>query len=181
VQKVCRQNGLETIRGVEMSCYDYDVHKKVHVVGLGLNNHPYHVEKLCQKTLQCRDEYHHELIKILNQKGLNITYEDAKEYAPYNIVFKMHLFLAIVHKYPEYNDINKYRELFMSETSLDVDSKMGYIDIKEGIRQFVRMEELLLLPILVNIKIMMKLKNMSAMAYRELKYHILVWNLKIIL
>ena len=29
-----------------------------------------------------------------------------------------------------YNDINKYRELFMSETSLDVDSKMGYIDIK---------------------------------------------------
>ena len=134
VQKVCRQNGLETIRGVEMSCYDYDVHKKVHVVGLGLNNNPYHVEKLCQKTLQCRDEYHHELIKILNQKGLNITYEDAKEYAPYNIVFKMHLFLAIVHKYPEYNDINKYRELFMSETSLDVDSKMGYIDIKEGIK-----------------------------------------------
>ena len=46
----------------------------------------------------------------------------------------MHLFLAIVHKYPEYNDINKYRELFMSETSLDVDSKMGYIDIKEGIK-----------------------------------------------
>ena len=134
VQKVCRQNGLETIRGVEMSCYDYDVHKKVHVVGLGLNNHPYHVEKLCQKTFQCRDEYHHELIEILNQKGLNITYEDAKEYAPYNIVFKMHLFLAIVHKYPEYNDINKYRELFMSETSLDVDSKMGYIDIKEGIK-----------------------------------------------
>ena len=67
VQKVCRQNGLETIRGVEMSCYDYDVHKKVHVVGLALNNHPYHVEKLCQKTLQCRDEYHHELIK---SKGL---------------------------------------------------------------------------------------------------------------
>lgn len=97
----------------------------MHVVGLGLNNHPYHVEKLCQKTLQCRDEYHHELIEILNQKGLNITYEDAKEYAPYNIVFKMHLFLAIVHKYPEYNDINKYRELFMSETSLDVDSKNG--------------------------------------------------------
>ena len=44
VQKVCRQNGLETIRGVEMSCYDYDVHKKVHVVGLALNNHPYHRE-----------------------------------------------------------------------------------------------------------------------------------------
>ena len=133
------------------------------------------------KTLQCRDEYHHELIKILNQKGLNITYEDAKEYAPYNIVFKMHLFLAIVHKYPEYNDINKYRELFMSETSLDVDSKMGYIDIKEGIKAIREDGGIVLLPILVNIKIMMKLKNMSAMAYRELKYHILVWNLKIIL
>lgn len=133
VKKICDKYGIETIRGVEMSCYDNVVHKKIHIVGLWLNEHPSHVEKLCQETLKCRDAYHRELIAKLNDKGLDISYEDAKKYAPYNIVFKMHLFQAIVEKYPEYNDMNKYRELFMTETSLDTDAKMGYIDIKEGI------------------------------------------------
>ena len=133
VKKVCNQYNIETIRGVEMSCYDCDAHKKVHIVGLWLNDNPYHVDELCQETLKCRDCYHHELIEKLNQKGLDITYEEAKQFAPYNIVFKMHLFLAIVSKYPEYNDMNKYRELFMGETSQDTDGKMGYIDIKKGI------------------------------------------------
>lgn len=133
VKAVCQQYGLETIRGVEMSCYDCDVHKKVHIVGLWLDEYPQYVEKLCQNTLQCRDCYHHEMIQKLNQKGLDITYEEAKQYAPYNIVFKMHLFMAIVHKYPEYNNLQKYRELFMEETSQDIDAKMGYIDVKEGI------------------------------------------------
>lgn len=133
VKSICQQYGLETIRGVEMSCYDKEVHKKVHIVGLWLNDQPSHVEKLCQHTLSCRDHYHRELIQKLNQNGLNISYEEAKQYAPYNIVFKMHLFQAIVHKYPEYNDIHKYRELFMGETSQETDAKMGYIDIKKGI------------------------------------------------
>ena len=134
VQKVCRQNGLEIIRGVEMSCYDYDVHKKVHVVGLWLNDNPIHVEQLCNKTLLCRDKYHHELIDQLRYKGLEITYEEAKEYAPHNIVFKMHLFQAIIKKYPEYNNMDKYRELFAGKTAKEVDLKMGYIDIQEGIK-----------------------------------------------
>lgn len=29
--------GLNIVKGVEMSCYDFDVYKKVHVVGLWLN------------------------------------------------------------------------------------------------------------------------------------------------
>lgn len=134
VKTICKKYGLETIRGVEMSCYDFDVYKKVHIVGLWLNDHPEHVEMLCQKTLKCRDAYHHQLIKELNQKGLNITYEQAKKYAPYNIVFKMHLFKAIVEQYPEYNDLNKYRELFAGKTTRETDLQMGYIDVKEGIK-----------------------------------------------
>lgn len=133
VKDICEKYGLETIRGVEMSCYDEDVYKKVHIVGLWLNDNPYHVEKLCQETLRCRDAYHHKLIEELNQKGLDITYEEAKKFAPHNIVFKMHLFMAIVSKYPEYNDIKKYRELFAGKTSHETDLQMGYIDVKEGI------------------------------------------------
>ena len=132
VKKISETNNIKTVRGVEMSCYDFDVYKKVHVVGLWLNDNPTHVEELCNHTLKCRDEYHHQLIDELNDKGLDITYE-AKKFSPYNIVFKMHLFQAIVNKYPEYNNLEKYRELFAGKVSQDVDLQMGYIDVKSGI------------------------------------------------
>ena len=74
VKKICEKNNIKTIRGVEMSCYDFDVYKKVHVVGLWLNDNPTHVEELCNHTLKCRDEYHHQLIDELNYKGLDIKY-----------------------------------------------------------------------------------------------------------
>lgn len=133
IKEICDRYSIETIRGVEMSCYDQRVSKKVHIIGLWLNDHPDHVEQLCRETLRCRDAYHHKLIKELREKGLNITYEEAKSYAPYNIVFKMHLFQAIVDKYPEYNDMKKYRELFSGRTSKEVDLQMGYIDVQKGI------------------------------------------------
>ena len=70
--------------------------------------------------------------------GLEISYEDAKKYAPYNVVFKMHLFMAIVEKYPEYNDMKKYRSLFAGKTSKETDLQMGYIDVKEGIEAILK-------------------------------------------
>lgn len=126
--------GIEVIRGVEMSCYDMDVHKKIHIIGLWLNDEIPHVEALCNKTLQCRDRYHRELILGLKEKGYSISYEDAKKYSPYNIVFKMNIFQALKEKYPDEMNAERYRELFASETSLETDLKMGYIDIKEGIQ-----------------------------------------------
>ncbi|WP_154890103.1 PHP domain-containing protein [Longibaculum muris] len=130
---VAQKYQLETIRGVEMSCYDEVVGKKIHIVGLWLNEEVPHVEKLCQETLKCRDQYHHHLIELLNQKGYDISYEDAKAFSPYNIVFKIHIFLALMKKYPDEMSISRYRELFAGQTSRDVDRQMGYIDIQKGI------------------------------------------------
>lgn len=128
-----KQYNIETIRGVEMSCYDEVVGKKIHVIGLWLHDDAPHVEELCKKTLQCRDKYHHKLIKQMNDKNYHITYEDAKKFSPYNIVFKIHIFLALMKKYPKDMSLSKYRELFATPTSKEVDQQMGYIDIKEGI------------------------------------------------
>lgn len=133
ILEVAKKYGMETIRGVEMSCYDQDVCKKIHIVGLWLNDEVPHIEKLCKETLKCRDKYHHTLIELLQQKGYDITYEDAKVFAPYNIVFKIHIFLALMKKYPSEMSISRYRELFAGPTSKDVDSQMGYIDIQKGI------------------------------------------------
>lgn len=132
VKKHSERLGLEAIRGVEMSCYDFDEYKKVHVLGLWLDRVD-HIEKLCSKTLEARDRYHKEMINDLEQKGYYITYEDAKKFSKYNIVFKMHVYLALKEKYP--NDMNpeKYKELFASKTSKETDLKMNYIDVKDGI------------------------------------------------
>ncbi|WP_050637325.1 PHP domain-containing protein [Candidatus Stoquefichus sp. SB1] len=133
VEQIGKKLGIRTIRGVEMSCYDEEVAKKIHVVGLWLNEKAPHVEALCQKTLACRDAYHHKLIENLSLKDYHITYEDAKKYSPYNIVFKIHIFLALMEKYPKDMTPQKYRELFASKTSKETDLQMGYIDIREGI------------------------------------------------
>ena len=67
VKRLGEELGIRTIRGVEMSCYDEDVAKKIHIIGLWLNEKAPHVEALCQKTLACRDAYHHKLIENLSQ------------------------------------------------------------------------------------------------------------------
>ena len=105
----------------------------MHIIVLWWNEKAPHVEALCQKTLSCRDAYHHKLIENLSQKGYHITYEDAKKYSPYNIVFKIHIILALMEKYQEEMTPEKYRGLFASKTSKETDLQMGYIDIQKGI------------------------------------------------
>jgi len=132
IKDTAEKLGLETIRGVEMSCYDFDVYKKVHILGLWLDRVD-HVEKLCSNTLKARDQYHRELIKELEQKGYYITYEDAKKFSKYNIVIKMNIYQALKEKYSNEMNPEKYKELFASKTSKETDLKMNYIPVKEGI------------------------------------------------
>lgn len=133
IKKIGNELGIETIKGVEMSCYDKDVFKKVHIIGLWINDSTPNIKKLCDETLKCRDNYHKELIKELIKKGYDITYEDAKKYSKYSIVFKMNIFQALKEKYPNEMTKERYRELFASGTSKETDSKMGYIPVEEGI------------------------------------------------
>ncbi|WP_339282233.1 PHP domain-containing protein [Oceanobacillus sp. FSL K6-3682] len=132
IKQYSEELGIEAIRGVEMSCYDFDVYKKVHVLGLWIEKTD-HIEKLCTKTLQARDNYHKELIEELKQKNYYITYADAKKYSKYNIVFKMHLYQALKEKYSDDMNPEKYKQLFASKTSIETDMKMEYIDVKKGI------------------------------------------------
>ncbi|WP_244834395.1 PHP domain-containing protein [Clostridium sp. BJN0001] len=133
VKKIADKLGIEAVKGVEMSCYDFDTYKKVHVVGLWLNKDTNNIKKLCDKTLSCRNEYHKQLIQKLKEKGYDITYNDAKKFSKYSIVFKMNIFQALKEKYPSEMTKERYRELFASKTSRETDLKMGYIDVKDGI------------------------------------------------
>lgn len=137
--EIGKKYGVDIIRGVEMSCYDFDVNKKIHVVGLFLNEKSPNVQALCENTLRCRDNFHRKMIEGFQAKGFDITYEDAKKYSPYNIVYKMHIFMALVEKYKDKIDVKKfYKENFILDNNIDIDRQMGYIDIKEGIAAIIK-------------------------------------------
>lgn len=138
IYSLAKNINIKIIKGVEMSCYDFDVFKKVHIIGLWLNKECPHIETLCKKTLSCRDNYHRELISLLNKKGYDITYQDAKKYSKYSIVFKMNIFQALKEKYPDEMTPQKYKELFASKTSKETDMKMGYIPVDQGIKAIIQ-------------------------------------------
>lgn len=133
VRRVSEQLGIEPVRGVEMSCYDERVRKKIHVVGLWLGKEVPHVAALCEHTLTCRDRYHRTLVGELRDRGYDITCAEVEQEAPYGLIFKMHLFKALAKKYPDEMTPARYRELFAGKTAYEVDRQMGYTPIAEGI------------------------------------------------
>ncbi len=133
VRRVSERLGIEPVRGVELSCYDDRVRKKIHVVGLWLGEDVPHVAALCAHTLTCRDRYHRTLIEQLRERGYDITCADVEREAPYGLIFKMHLFQALKKRYPNEMTRERYRELFAGATAYEVDQQMGYAPIDEGI------------------------------------------------
>lgn len=133
-KEIAFRHGIKLIPSVEVSCYDFNVKKKIHVIGLNISQKRERLEMLCQNTLQCRDNYHREFIKQLNEKDYLITYEDCKVFSPYNIVFKMNIFQAILEKYQDQIDPRTfYMEHFHVKNSQEADLHMGYVEIKEAI------------------------------------------------
>lgn len=133
IQRLSKKIGIRVIPGIELSCYNYDVLKKVHIVALYLPKKIPNIEPLINRALHGRDLYHRELIKNFQDIGYNITYEDAKKYSSHNIVFKMNIFSAIKEKYSEVDE-EFYKEHFQGRTPKEVEERMEYIDVKEGIQ-----------------------------------------------
>lgn len=134
VRAAAENVGIQTVRAVEMSCYDERVCKKAHIVGLWLNDEAPHVAELCRETLRCRDAFHEKLVAELGEKGYPLSWQSVRDKALFGTVFKMHIFQALMEAYPEDMSMDRYRELFAGKTSKEVDAQMGYIPIAEGIR-----------------------------------------------
>lgn len=133
VRAASEARGIEAVRGVEMSCYDDAVRKKVHVVGLWLGPEVPHVKALCDQVLAGRNRYHRVLAAELAEKGYPIDYADVERRARFGTVFKMHLFQTLMATYPDEMSVGRYRELFAGKTAYEVDSQMGYPGVEEGI------------------------------------------------
>lgn len=137
IKDKAKKVGIKTLKALEMSCYDYKVDKKVHIIALFMPEETPHIDKLCNDFLKRRDDNHRRLIKDLNKKGYDISYEACKKFSPYSIVFKSNIIQALKERYPEKADEITFKSIFGSMKDKSKNLKMGYIDVKEGIEAII--------------------------------------------
>lgn len=128
-----KEIGIELINGIELSCYNFEKGKKVHIVGLFINDDAPHCEKLGNQVLEGRNRYHQKMIETLEEFGYYIDFQDAKHFSKSNTVFKMHLYQAMKDKYPEIN-FETYKKIFFKKDTRSVDLEMNYCSVKDGIQ-----------------------------------------------
>ncbi|WP_311516324.1 PHP domain-containing protein [uncultured Anaerococcus sp.] len=134
IKKKADEIGIKTLKALEMSCYDYQVDKKVHIVALFMPEKTPHIDRLCDGFLKRRDDNHKRLIKDLQTKGYDIDYKACKKFSPYSIVFKSNIISALKERYPEKADEITFKSVFGSMKDKKKNIKMGYIDVEEGIK-----------------------------------------------
>lgn len=125
--------GLETIKGIEISAYDYEVGKKVHIVGLFLPDATSHIKALNDHTNKLREACHIELLPELAKKGFDLDYDFVKKFAPNSIIYKSDIFWALKSKYPEKMEGVGFKDIFNEKTTNELARKMGYIPVKDAI------------------------------------------------
>lgn len=134
---LAKKLGIELINAIELSCYNFSKMKKVHIVGLFLNDDAPNCERLGNGVLEGRNRFHKKMINDINALGYNITYDEVKSFSKSNTIFKMHLYMAIKSKYPEV-DVNFYKKHFLKDDTSDVDLEMNYISVEEGIKAILQ-------------------------------------------
>lgn len=116
--------GVATIPGIEISAYDFDSKRKIHLLGYGYRSPANAIEALCTPLRESRDAMTREQIRILREAGYPVS-EDAvrrvalgrmneveRERWP-GVLYKQHIMMVLIREgltTALYGDL--YRELF---------------------------------------------------------------------
>lgn len=68
-----RKNGVSIIPGVEISAYDFDNNRKVHILGYNFNTKGRYIENLCRATRERRNMLSLWQVQILKDNGYDIS------------------------------------------------------------------------------------------------------------
>ncbi|WP_037573059.1 PHP domain-containing protein [Spirochaeta cellobiosiphila] len=108
------------LRGIEISAFDPDTGRKVHILGYQYNRNPYHIQDLCSATLKKRHNNTLEQIQIIQAQGYPVTVQEVEDKAyclnsHSRCLYKQHIMAVLKDKKITteiYSDL--YRELFKS-------------------------------------------------------------------
>ena len=88
-KSLAEEAGLLAVTGVEMSAYDYENGKKIHILGYGYTRRE-HIEAIGQETLRKRHANCLKQIDILNSLGYKVPIEEILKLAGH-CIYKQHI------------------------------------------------------------------------------------------
>ena len=133
IKEIGKDFDIRLIKGLEISAYDFESHKKVHIVGLFLPEKTPEIDKLNAITNKKREAYHLSLLPKLAEEGFDLDYAYLKTFAKNSIIYKSDIFWAMKKKYPERMEGVGFKDIFHEKTTDDLARTMGYIPVKDAI------------------------------------------------
>ena len=133
IKEIGKDFDIRLIKGLEISAYDFESHKKVHIVGLFLPEETPEIDKLNAITNKKREAYHISLLPELAKDGFDLDYDFVKTYAPNSIIYKSDIFWSLKGKYPKEMENKGFKDIFNEKTTDELAKTMGYIPVKDAI------------------------------------------------
>lgn len=130
-EKIGRAMGIEIIPGIEISAYDFKRNKRVHILGLLIEQDTPYLAELCGPLVERRQQAAKEMVRRIIGAGYNITWNQAARFAEGGTgVYKQHIMHALMERgYCDaiYGDL--YRKLF-SRGKVGAEPGLAYIPVE---------------------------------------------------
>ena len=94
----CRTHGMTGIAGVEISVDIEDQRGTLHVLGYGVNPHHPVLRERLDRVLAGRAVRNEGVLRALNELGLTVTWDEVASHAGGNLVGRVHIAQALLHK-----------------------------------------------------------------------------------
>ena len=132
-----KRMGVQVVGGIEVSAYDFECGRKVHVLGLGLEEGAPALAALCEPTLKRRNENTHWQLGRLVEAGYAVDVERALELGRASTcLYKQHLMAALTDEpFTSEGYRTLYRSLFKNGGICDRD--ITYVDARDAVRAIV--------------------------------------------
>jgi phosphoribosyl 1,2-cyclic phosphate 1,2-diphosphodiesterase len=128
-----REYGIEVIPGIEISAYDFERGRKIHLLGYNFQPSAGNLKALCGPILARRHERTVSHIRILQQTGFPVSLREVEAAAaPSSILYKQHIMKVFVKKGLSagiYSPL--YRKLFKGEGICSAD--IEYADVFDAL------------------------------------------------
>ena len=134
ISKIADEYAIRLIKGIELSAYDFECSKKVHIIGLFLPEITKNIDKLNLYTNKKRNAYHISLLDKLREDGFDLSEAYVKKFAPNSIIYKSNIYWAMKAKYPTKMQGVGYKDIFDEKTDDELAKKIGYVDVEDAIK-----------------------------------------------
>ena len=129
--RLAEKYGIHAVVGVEMSAYDYERNRKVHILGYRYQRTE-HIEAIGRKTLEKRNANCLRQISILNTLGYRVPVEEVQKLAG-TCIYKQHILDYLVRTGQSQELFGKiYQPVFKNAGPCDFD--IEYPDALEAVR-----------------------------------------------